>query len=151
MATCLRISESVALAFHTMSVLAEASSKTMISNQEIAEQLHVSVNHLAKVHQRLVRAGILQAVRGPKGGFRLARPAVEITLMAIVEAVAGWSEPDQCLLGRPGCAKANCVLGAFSAQINRLMYEFLVGTTVADLGRQPPMIPTTLTSLPVIP
>jgi Rrf2 family protein len=44
---------------------------------------------LLKVLHPLARAGILEAVRGPHGGYRLARPAGRITLLDVVEAVEG--------------------------------------------------------------
>lgn len=132
MTPLLRISEAAALALHTVQVLA-AHPERRISTQQIAEQLAVSEHHLAKVHQRLVRAGILEATRGPGGGFALARDAAEIRLIEVYEAVEGPLTTCRCLLGRPVCARSDCLLGALSDQINRLVGEFLRTTTVAAL------------------
>jgi Rrf2 family protein len=132
MSTCLRISEAGALALHTVGILASSVDK-LVSNQEIAARLKVSEHHLAKVHQHLVKAGIARAVRGPSGGFALARPASEITLLEIVEAVEGPLRPSQCLLGRPKCAKDNCVLGALSSSINKQVESFLTNTRADSL------------------
>jgi len=136
-ATCLRISEAGALALHTVGVLA-GTPDALASNKDIAASLGVSEHHLAKVHQRLVAAGIARAVRGPSGGFRLARPASEITLLEIVEAVEGPFRPDQCLLGRPACSRAGCVLGKISSSINRQVTDFLAATTAESLIDQGP-------------
>ncbi|HEY3332667.1 MAG TPA: Rrf2 family transcriptional regulator [Capsulimonadaceae bacterium] len=129
----LRISEASALALHTMGVIAR-NPDTKISNSDISEMLNVSEHHLAKVHQRLVHAGILRAVRGPSGGFRLAREAGTITLMQIVEAVEGPFAPSQCLLGREKCQSDCCVLGAMSNSINEQVRTFLLTTTADKLA-----------------
>jgi Rrf2 family iron-sulfur cluster assembly transcriptional regulator len=105
-----------------------------ISNLEISTRLDVSEHHLAKVHQRLVHAGILTAARGPAGGFLLAKPAEAITLMEIVEAVEGRFAPSQCLLGRAECQSECCVLGKMSNSINEQVREFLAGTTADKLA-----------------
>jgi Rrf2 family protein len=88
---------------------------------------------LAKVHQRLVKSGLLRAVRGPNGGFRLGRSADTIFVIEIVEAADGPFRPDQCLLGRPVCQRVGCPLGAFSSAINKQVEEYFRATTVAQL------------------
>lgn len=133
MSSCLRISEAGALALHTMRMLVEADG-SLVSNHAIADALKVSEHHLAKVHQRLVHVGIARAVRGPNGGFTLARPAAEISLLEIVEAVEGPFRLSQCLLGRPKCAKVNCILGALSDSINKQVTEFLAQTMAVSLA-----------------
>ena len=52
--------------------------------------------YLAKVLEALVRAGLLSATSGPRGGFRLARPPEDITVADIVEAVEGPSPLFRC-------------------------------------------------------
>lgn len=135
MTPCLRISEAAALALHTVELLA-GSVGVLVPNSQLAARLQVSEHHLAKVHQRLVRSGIARAVRGPSGGFSLARPAAEIKLLEVVEAVEGPFRPHQCLLGRPLCRREQCVLGAFSSSINQQVRDFLQNTSVADLAHQ---------------
>ncbi|MDR3710071.1 MAG: Rrf2 family transcriptional regulator [Capsulimonadaceae bacterium] len=129
----LRMSDASAIALHTVRVLALAPSSS-VTNQDVASLLGVSVHHLAKVHQRLVHAGLLVGVRGPAGGFRLARDPSTITLMEVVEAVEGTFEPHQCLLGRPKCATSPCALGQMSDAVNSLVRGFLVNTTVDRLA-----------------
>ena len=133
MSSFMRISEAASLALHTVGMLAEEPDD-VIATREIASRLAVSENHLAKVHQRLSRAGIVTAVRGPAGGFRLARPAADIKLIEVVEAIDGSCRPSQCLLGRPLCRRSSCMLGGLSDAINRHVIEFLSKTSVAQLG-----------------
>jgi Rrf2 family protein len=55
----------------------------------LAHELGVSEQFLRKLLHPLVHAGLLQSVRGPHGGYRLAKPAQDISLLEVVEAVAG--------------------------------------------------------------
>jgi len=74
MNSVLRISEAASLAMHAMMALA-AQPEHRRSAQDLARQLDVSLAHLAKVLQRLAKAGYVASTRGPKGGFTLALPA----------------------------------------------------------------------------
>ncbi len=132
MANMLKISEAASLALHTMAFLAKADDRC-VSTHEIAGTLKVSENHLAKVRQRLAKAGLVDAVRGPSGGFKLAKPAHTISLLEIYEAIEGPFKPNDCLLGRQPCAGSRCVLGGMTQSINRQVKEYLSETTLDKL------------------
>ncbi|CAO0824412.1 hypothetical protein DFAR_630051 [Desulfarculales bacterium] len=68
-----------------MVLLATNPEKTM-SNRDIAALLKVSKAFLAKVLQRLGRAGLVNSQRGPKGGFSLKRDSQDISLLAVYES-----------------------------------------------------------------
>ena len=55
----------------------------------IAKEYDFPTEYLLQVMQQLVRAGILTSKKGPNGGFNLARPAKEINMLEIVEAIDG--------------------------------------------------------------
>ena len=55
----------------------------------ISEEYKIPLLYLFKVLQKLTKANILHSKRGPGGGFTLTRPATEITLLEIIEAVDG--------------------------------------------------------------
>jgi Rrf2 family protein len=65
--------------------------------KELAEREGIPQHFLGKVFQTLVRAGILSSMRGPHGGFALARPASQITLYEIVQAIDGTAALDRCV------------------------------------------------------
>ncbi len=132
MLTCLKLTDAAALALHSVDYIS-AHPDRLISNQEIADNLEASTHHLAKVHQWLVRAGILMAVRGPHGGFRLARDAKDIRLIDVIEAVEGPYLPSNCLLGRSDCLRESCILGELTKEINRKVLSFFMEKTAADL------------------
>lgn len=130
MSNLLRISDAASLALHMMICLSEAPEK-LISTHDIASALDVSENHLAKVGQRLHKAGLVEAVRGPKGGFKLAKPAEKITLLNIFEAIEGPACPEKCLLGRESCERESCIMGGIVESVNRQVLDFFAKTTLA--------------------
>lgn len=132
MATMLRISEAASLGIHAMVVIAR-DPDTVHSTRSVAEALGVSEAHLAKVMQRLTHSGLVNSVRGPKGGFALARPASEVTLLNIYEAIEGPFAPSGCLLKKPVCRGADCILGKLLVNVNREMQSYLSNTKVSDV------------------
>ena len=67
-----------------------------LSAARLAEYHGVPAPYLAKHLQALTRAGVFVAVPGPRGGYRLARPAAEVTVLDIVEAVDGRQPAFRC-------------------------------------------------------
>ncbi|MFW6161292.1 MAG: RrF2 family transcriptional regulator [Planctomycetota bacterium] len=128
----LRIPEAASLGLHAAVTLA-ARPQGRVSTRELAEGFGASEAHLAKVMQRLKRAGLVTATRGPKGGFQLARPADSITLLDIYEAVEGPVEPLGCLLGRPSCVRARCLFGDFIQEFDTRFRGYMATTTLAQL------------------
>lgn len=110
MSNVLKVSEAASLGVHSVALIAGGSGDPLTA-AAMAERLEASEAHLAKVLQGLVRAGILASTRGPRGGFSLARPASEITLLDVYEAIEGPFRAERCLLGEPVCGKDSCPLG----------------------------------------
>lgn len=81
---------------HAAGSLAQLGPGGTASAARLAEHFDVPPAYLAKQLQALVRAGVLTATTGPRGGFRLARPAADVTLLQIVEAVDGTSRFYRC-------------------------------------------------------
>jgi Rrf2 family protein len=133
MNTMLKISEAAAIALHTMALLA-GDEDHHFSTRQIASSLEVSEHHLAKVLQRLVRAGLARSIRGPSGGFTLAREAGEITLMNIYEAIDGPLETGECLMANPFCGDSKCLMGDLLVSINHQVQDYLQGTRLSDLA-----------------
>ncbi|MFA6319131.1 MAG: Rrf2 family transcriptional regulator, partial [Elusimicrobiota bacterium] len=72
MPSILNISEAAAIGVHAMMLIAGRPSR-LSSVHELAGELKVSAAHLQKVLQRLVHAGLARSMRGPGGGYALAR------------------------------------------------------------------------------
>jgi len=76
----------------------------MTSIKELTKKLEIPYHFVAKILQDLTRKGLLFSHKGPAGGFRLALPAKEITLLQIVEAIDGLSFMEKCVFGFPDCS-----------------------------------------------
>lgn len=120
----LRFSEAFILGLHAACYLAGLGGGRA-STAEIARYLGVSEAHLAKVMQRLVRAGLLKSSRGPGGGFRLSRRASEISLMDIYESLEGPFSPTSCLLGRDACLQESCILSGLLEAVDGRFESYL--------------------------
>lgn len=90
---------------------------------------------LAKVFQKLVHGGILRSAKGRGGGFMLARPAHEITMMSIVEAIDGAQTFDECVVGLEKCNdQMPCPQHDLYKPIRQRLKDYLTTTTLADLA-----------------
>jgi len=85
----MRLSQGVEWALHCCSVLAGVPPERTLPSARLAELHEVPPAYLAKHLQALSAAGIVESVPGPKGGYRLARSAEEITVLDVVLAVEG--------------------------------------------------------------
>ena len=130
--TKLKVSDAASLALHMMVILA-GSPETLVTAREAAGQLMVSEAHLSKVLQRLVKQGLVKSVRGPGGGFRLANPAADISLLAVYETIDGPLDEDMCLLNMKVCSRSSCIMGGVIQSVNRSIREYLTRTCLAEL------------------
>jgi Rrf2 family protein len=132
MSGIISLSEASSIGLHACLLLARSEGR-MLRTQQIAESLDVSAAHLSKVLQRLGRAGLVEAVRGPRGGTRLARPASEISLLEVYEAIDGRFSPSTCLLSRPICEDGSCcLLGGLLQDLNGRIREHLSRTSLSE-------------------
>ena len=132
MTKLLNISEAASMALHTMVLLAVRQDK-LLSTRDIASALNVSEAHLAKVLQRLAKAGLVRSTRGPKGGFALQKAPHEITLRDVYEAMEGPLRPTDCLLASPVCGNEDCILGTLLGRVNQQVSQYLAGTRLSEV------------------
>jgi len=132
MPCALKISEAASLGMHALGYLAKREDGP-ITSREIANRFEISEAHLAKVLQRLVKVELLRSVRGPRGGFILARSPESVTLLEIFEAIEGRFEPSQCLLSSVICDGDSCILGRILVEANNMLRARLEETTLVDV------------------
>ena len=90
---------------------------------------------LAKIFQKLVRAGILRSAKGRGGGFALARPQHRITLMHVLEAIEGPQKIDACIVGLERCNdQMPCSQHDLFKPIRQRLHDYLRTTTLADMA-----------------
>ncbi len=88
MANVVQLSEASTLAMHAMMMIAMSKDK-YLNVIDMAWRTNASRNHLSKVMQQLAKAQLVYSLRGPSGGFILAKNPSEITLLSIYEVIEG--------------------------------------------------------------
>ena len=104
---------------------------------EIAERQSISVAYLEQLFGKLRRAGLVVSVRGPGGGYRLARDASEISAGDIVDVVEDNLDATQCG-GSSGCHHdgAECMTHELWASLNKTLEDVLRRATLARLAAE---------------
>ncbi len=131
MSHILQISEAAALGIHACVIIAGSDGKC--TTPQIATTLEASQAHLSKVMRQLVVAGVVESVRGPGGGFVLARTPGKISLLDIYQAIDGPFPDQTCLFRKRVCRGDNCILGCFLDQTNREAHTYFANTTLRDI------------------
>ncbi len=112
--------------------------------KEIGERQGISLSYLEQILHRLGKAGVIESVRGPGGGYLLARQPAELTIGDIVRALEGPIALSHCL--EPGesgeCYQADeCVARMVWSRVGAKIEEALDSISFADLlNRQPDTI-----------
>jgi Rrf2 family protein len=103
---------------------------------EIAEFTDVPQTFLAKILQSFAKIGIVNSFRGTGGGFILGRPASQITLREVVEAVEGPIMPNRCLMGESGCEfNKTCLVHPVWREVQSKVVEVLDAVTIEELAK----------------
>lgn len=85
----MKISRSTGYALVAVGYIAQNYKDGAVLAARVSREYDIPLEYLLKILQQLVRANVLRSKRGPRGGFFLAHPAEEITLLQIIEAVDG--------------------------------------------------------------
>ena len=85
----MKVSRSTGYGLIAVGYVAQHYQNGAVLAQKISKAYNIPLEYLLKILQQLVRAQVLRSKRGPRGGFFLARPAEQISLLDIVEAVDG--------------------------------------------------------------
>lgn len=102
----------------------------------ISERQKISLSYLEQLFGKLRRNSLVDSVRGPGGGYCLARPTKLITVADIVRAVDESFDATQCG-GRENCKDEDrCMTHELWATLNFKMYEYLTSVTLSDLVDQ---------------
>lgn len=78
-----------------------------LATSVIAEAENIPLPFLAKIVSQLSVKGILDAMRGASGGVRLARPASDISLLEVIEAIDGEISLNRCVLNEDACTSTS--------------------------------------------
>ncbi len=113
--------------------LASGAVEPPVRASELAEAAGVPPNYMGKILHQLVKSGILRSVRGKNGGFELAVPAEELSLLDVVSQFDDLGLEGKCLFGRVECGQNPCSTHDRWAQVAHQVVEFFSSTTIADV------------------
>lgn len=140
----MRLSEGIEWGLHCATLVAVIPPGSTLPASRLAEYHGVPAPYLAKHLQALSRAGILESVPGPSGGYRLGRPAADISVLDVVEAIDGPEPAFSCTeIRRRGPAavpareyRLPCSIHAVMDRADAAWRAELGATTLADLVEQ---------------
>jgi len=92
----MQFSVGVEYAFHSLFYLVDVPEHKTVGIRQIAELHGITESYLSKVFARLCKAGLVRSIPGVKGGYKLARPAEDVSFWDIIVAVEGASYFFQC-------------------------------------------------------
>ena len=128
----MRLTTKGRFAVTTMIDLALNSGDGPVTLAAISERQKISLSYLEQLFGRLRRYGLVESVRGPGGGYCLARPDADITIADVVRAVDEMLDATQCG-GLQNCRQAQrCMTHELWSTLNDRIYEFLSSVTLAD-------------------
>jgi len=134
----LQLTRGAEYAIRAMSYLARFPEGHVASLHEIGEAQDIPESFLAKILQSLVRGGLTVSQRGAHGGFALARPASEITMAQVIEAIDGPITVNQCVLSPEDCARsASCTTHEAWLRAQGQLMDVLGSITLESLAPQP--------------
>lgn len=100
---------------------------------KLTEHANLPREFLAKIFRQLVEAGLLISAKGPGGGFALARPAHEVSLLDVMQAIDGGHQIDACVVGLARCNDyMACPQHDLFKPIRQRLRAYLSTTTLAD-------------------
>lgn len=124
-------------ALRVMIDLAEHIDEGYIPLQTIAKRQGISEKYLESILAVLSKAGLLDAVRGKGGGYRLSKPAKEYTAFQVLSLTEGTLAPVTCLESGQQCENAvNCRTLPLWQGLDQVIAAYLCSYTLADLTRE---------------
>ena len=105
----------------------------LVPTMTLAEKTKVPPHYLAKVLQQLSAAGLINGRRGVRGGYRLSRPASQITLLDVVRSVAEVDRITSCPLGIEGHGTVLCPLHRRADAAAKAVIDLYGASSLQDL------------------
>ena len=107
------------------------------SAKDVADSFGIPPEALAKILQRLVKAGLLQSQHGTNGGYRLARAAHTISAFEVIQAIDGPLFITSCFKGVKACdLTPSCTIKEPLARVNETIIGVLKSISIQDLAEQ---------------
>lgn len=101
----MRLNQATDYAFRAVLYLSCLPRGQVVEAKLIAEEEHIPMRFLLKIFRLLTQAGIVESYRGINGGYALARPPAEISMLDVIEAIEGPIRINRCLISPGECSK----------------------------------------------
>lgn len=113
--------------------LALNSTRGPVTLSGISERQKISLSYLEQLFGKLRRRALVESVRGPGGGYNLARPATELSVADIICAVEEPIDSTQCA-GKENCqGNERCMTHDLWEELNHTVYGFLAEVKLSQL------------------
>tara|TARA_R110002110_G_scaffold38799_3_gene126087 strand:- start:408 stop:878 length:471 start_codon:yes stop_codon:yes gene_type:complete len=120
-----------------MADLARFGTGKPVALADIAQRQEISLSYLEQLFAKLRRGDLVKSVRGPGGGYRLARSAEEIRISDVIMAVDEPIKATRCEVGSPkGCmngSSSRCITHDLWEELSHQIQVFLSGVSLADV------------------
>jgi len=130
----LRLSKKADYGLMAMKHLAERAPEGACSAKDVADAYAIPQELLAKVLQRLVKAGLLHSQHGTNGGYTLARDAAKITAYEVIRAIDGPLFITSCITVRGECGQSeHCTIREPLRRVNQSIEDVLRSITISAM------------------
>ena len=104
---------------------------------DMSEECKVPRSFLAKILQKLVKAKIVRSYRGMRGGFSLAKPSREVSVLEVLEAIEGKFALNSCVCDKKKCAiSKNCPTHPLWVNAQSKLVDLFKKSNFEDLAKQ---------------
>jgi Rrf2 family cysteine metabolism transcriptional repressor len=131
----LKLSKKTEYALMAVQYMASKNSLRAVNTKEIAIEYRIPLELLAKVLQKLGKKGIVLSHNGPKGGYLLAKPASDISVLAVIQAIEGHMGITECYHNEDShCVQlSRCNIRTPMRNIQNSIYSLLDSMSIEDM------------------
>lgn len=145
----LKVSTKSTYAIRALIQLGRESKESLVRLSRIAERQHIPLPFLEQIFSKLRRAGLVESVRGPQGGYKLAKQPADISLRDIITCLEGPMAPVLCSMPEnhsPNCHEiegclSRLVCNELDGELERILSRNTLGTLLGQAdsvaGSQP--------------
>lgn len=133
----LRLSKKADYGLMAMKHLAEHAHEGACSAKDVADAYHIPPELLAKILQRLVKAGLLHSQHGTHGGYTLSRDSGKITAFEVIRAIDGPLFITSCITVRGECDQTDrCTIREPLRRVNQSIEDVLRSISISDMREE---------------
>jgi Rrf2 family iron-sulfur cluster assembly transcriptional regulator len=100
---------------------------------DISERQHISLSYLEQLFSKLRKAELVRSIRGPGGGYQLAKNALDISIGAVIAAVNDSVVATKCKGDKPCSPNGRCLTHSLWNDFSKKMQQFLDSVTLGGL------------------